>query len=375
MKIFKILPCIGIFSMALVSLMTWTSCSDADKADPENNGKEPEVPEQTGSFVKGADISWVTEMEDDGVKFRNSKGEETDCFVLMKELGMTAIRLRVWVNPENEYGAYCDQEDVVAKAVRAKNAGMDVMIDFHYSDFFADPGRQTLPAAWAGKSMAELKSAVADHTKSVLTALKTAGVTPEWVQVGNETRNGMMWSSGQLWTNSGDIANGWSNYAGLSNAGYDAVKDVFADAMVIVHQNNAWEDLDWWFSKFKAAGGKFDMIGLSHYPQAEQNKTWITVNQLALSHIRSLGDTYKCKVMICETGVKTYMNEGTAASVMAEFMTEARKLEQCAGVFYWEPQADGSWKPSHYETLGWNAYDMGAFSEDGRPTSVLDCFK
>lgn len=373
MKIFKILHGVGIVS--LVSLMTWTSCSDADKADPENNGKEPEVPEQTGSFVKGADISWVTEMEDDGVKFRNSKGEETDCFVLMKELGMTAIRLRVWVNPENEYGAYCDQEDVVAKAVRAKNAGMDVMIDFHYSDFFADPGRQTLPAAWAGKSMAELKSAVADHTKSVLSALKTAGVTPKWVQVGNETRNGMMWSSGQLWTNSGDIANGWSNYAGLSNAGYDAVKGVFADAMVIVHQNNAWEDLDWWFSKFKAAGGKFDMIGLSHYPQAEQNKTWITVNQLALSHIRSLGDTYKCKVMICETGVKTYMNEGTAASVMAEFMTEARKLEQCAGVFYWEPQADGSWKPSHYETLGWNAYDMGAFSKDGRPTSVLDCFK
>lgn len=375
MKIFKHLPCIGIVSMVLVSLMTWTSCSDADKADPENNGNGPEVPEQTGSFVKGADISWVTEMEDDGVKFRNSKGEETDCFVLMKELGMTAIRLRVWVNPENEYGAYCNQEDVVAKAVRAKNAGMDVMIDFHYSDFFADPGRQTLPAAWAGKSMAELKSAVADHTKSVLTALKTAGVTPKWVQVGNETRNGMMWSSGQLWTNSGDIANGWSNYAGLSNAGYDAVKGVFADAIVIVHQNNAWEDLDWWFSKFKTAGGKFDMIGLSHYPQSETDKTWKTVNQLALSHIKSLADTYKCKVMICETGVKTYMNEGTAASVLADFMTEARQLEQCAGVFYWEPQADGSWKPSRYETLGWNAYDMGAFSKDGRPTSVLDCFK
>lgn len=361
--------------MAAAALTVFAACEKEQKGG--NGGETPVVPSPIvkNGFAEGADISWVTEMEDDGVKFYNSKGEEKDCFVLMKELGMTAIRLRVWVNPENEYGAYCNQEDVVVKAVRAKNAGMDVMIDFHYSDFFADPGRQTLPVAWTGKSMNELKSAVAEHTKSVLSALKAAGVTPKWVQVGNETRNGMMWSSGQLWTESKDIENGWSNYAGLSNAGYDAVKSVFADAAVIVHQNNAWEDLDWWFSKFKTAGGKFDMIGLSHYPQAEQDKTWATVNQLALSHIKSLADTYKCKVMICETGVKTYINEDTAASVLSEFMKEAKKLEQCAGVFYWEPQADGSWKPSHYKTLGWNAYDMGAFSKDGRPTSVLSCFK
>ena len=168
---------------------------------------------------------------------------------------MNAIRLRVWVNPEKAYGNFCNQVDVVAKAKRAKEAGMEVMIDFHYSDFFADPDRQTKPAAWEGKSQAELKTAVANHTTDVLKALKEAGVTPKWIQIGNETRNGMLWPEGQLWTDKGDIANGWKNYATLSNAGYDAAKKVFGDAIIIVHQNNAWEDLDWWFKKFKAAGG------------------------------------------------------------------------------------------------------------------------
>lgn len=333
------------------------------------------TPDTSVSFYKGADISWVTEMEKDGKKFYQASGKETDCFELLKTLGMNAIRLRVWVNPENAYGNYSNQTDVVAKAKRAKAAGMDVMIDFHYSDFFADPGKQTKPEAWKNKSLAELKTAVADHTTAVLKAVKDAGVTPKWIQIGNETRNGMLWPEGQLWDEKGDLANGWSNYAGLSNAGYNAAKAIFADAAVMVHQNNAWEDLDWWFKKFKAAGGKFDMIGLSHYPQAEADKTWQNVNQLALNHIQSLANTYKCKVMVCEVGVKTNANESLAAQILSAFMTEAKKINGCAGVFYWEPQVYGGWKPAYYQTLNWNAYDMGAFNSSGKPSKVMDAFK
>lgn len=332
------------------------------------------TPEEETTFSKGADISWVTEMENDGKKFHNADGKETDCFTLMKEIGMNAIRLRVWVNPENAYGNYCNEADVVAKAKRAKNAGMDVMIDFHYSDFFADPSRQDKPKAWEGKSLDDLKKTLASFTQNVLTSLKNAGLTPKWVQVGNETRNGMVWPDGKLWDDKGDIANGWNNYAALSNAGYDAVKAVFSDAIVLVHLNNAWDDLDWWFKKFKAAGGKFDMIGLSHYPQSE-SKSWNEINQLALSHIKSLASTYNCKVMICEVGVKTEANETEAAQALSAFMTSAKKLDECAGVFYWEPQVYGYWKPGYYTTLNWNAYDMGAFTSDGKPSKVLDAFK
>lgn len=359
MKLIYILTCI-------VLAMIHTSCS------ADQNIVEPVKAETL--FAKGADISWVTEMEDDGVRFYNHGGEETDCFLLMKELGMNAVRLRVWVNPENAYGRWSDQEDVVAKALRAKEAGLDVMIDFHYSDFFADPGRQTKPEAWKNLSLQELKEAVAGHTAKVLNSLMNEGVTPKWIQVGNETRNGMLWKDGQLWTETGDIPDGWKKYAELSNAGYDAAKAVFPEVIVIVHQNNAWEDLEWWFTKFRDAGGKFDMIGLSHYPYAEAEMAWQTVNELALNHISTLSKTFSRKVMIVETGVKTLADESEAALALKEFMTQARQMNECSGVFYWEPQTDGTWKPAYYDRLSWQAYDMGAF-KNGRPTSVMDAFK
>lgn len=170
------------------------------------------VPPST-TFVKGADISWVTEMEAANIPFYNASGSKMDCFELMKSLGMNTIRLRVWVNPEKVYGKWCDKDDVVAKAIRAKNAGLGVMIDFHYSDVFADPGNQTIPEAWKALGLNDLKSAVAEHITDVLTALKDNGVTPAYIQIGNETRNGMLWPKGQLWTDSGDIKDGWSNYA------------------------------------------------------------------------------------------------------------------------------------------------------------------
>jgi len=338
------------------------------------------VPSTT--FVKGADLSWVTEMEAAEIPFYNASGSKMDCFELMKSLGMNTIRLRVWVNPENDYGKWCDKDDVVAKAIRAKNAGMDVMIDFHYSDVFADPGNQTMPKAWKDLGLNDLKSAVAEHTTDVLTTLKDNGVTPAYIQIGNETRNGMLWPKGQLWTSSGDVKDGWSNYAALSNAGYDAAKAVFNDAVILVHLNNAYEDLDWWFAKFKAAGGKFDMIGLSHYPQNAydgNNKMEPSkANELAASHITSLSATYNVKVMIVEVGVMP--SDSSSASILSSFMKTVKDNEKCVGVLYWEPEYYSSernnwWKPEYYTKKKWNSYDMGAFTDDGKPSSILDAFK
>ena len=112
---------------------------------------------ETG-FVKGADLGWITEMEATGKKFYNAAGVETEGFALMKSLGINTIRLRVWVNPSP---AWNNAADVVAKAVRAKNLGIRLMINFHYSDSWADPGQQTKPAAWASLNLANLKTALA----------------------------------------------------------------------------------------------------------------------------------------------------------------------------------------------------------------------
>ena len=333
----------------------------------------------TTTFARGADVSWCTEMEADGRKFYNADGVETDIFALMKEIGMTAIRLRVWVNPQRfGYGAWCDKADVVAKAKRAQVQGLDLLIDFHYSDFFADPGTQTLPLDWTGFTREQVKAAMASHTKDVLQALKDAGIEPKWVQVGNETNSGMVWDYGKIdWDKYG--SDRFVDYAALSNAGYDAVKEILPNAQVIIHIGGAHNAADydcWFFKEFKEAGGKFDMIGLSHYPDYNDwnsDASGTVSNYNAAKSIKALGEQLGVPVIIAETGFSNY-DADKASVVMKDLFEKTKNLPQCAGIFYWEPEVDGQWKPSYYNTVGWGAYGMGAFTTDGKPTSALDAF-
>lgn len=385
-----------MMALLLLGGLVCFSCGEGDGG--EKNASESEVPANPVSpadsvlmdsvplqasegdtlmvadFAKGADIGWLTEMEADGMKFYNAAGEDTECLSLLKQLGMNAVRLRVWVNPEERGVSYCNLSDVLVKARRAHKLGMDIMINFHYSDFFADPSRQEKPAAWNSMTALQLKDAVAEHTKEVLRALKEEGITPRWVQVGNETYNGMLWPSGRLWDNSGDVPDGWKNYAVLHNAGYDAVKSIFPESVVIVHIDNAWDNRSWWFKDFLANGGKMDMIGLSHYSQTHDEMTWKEMNDLAIAHIAQWGKIYGVDVMVCEVGVKPYQ-EALATTVIKDFVSRVKEVVQCAGVFYWEPQVYGGWKPAVYTPLGWTAYDMGAFRADGKPSTVMDAFK
>jgi arabinogalactan endo-1,4-beta-galactosidase len=195
--------------------------SGCKQTNPIEDPKDTTVIIPTDNLAKGADVSWVTQMEASGKKFYNAAGTEMECMALLKSLGMNTIRLRVWVNPADNWN---NTADVLLKAKRAKNLGMRIMIDFHYSDTWADPSKQTKPAAWTNLSFADLKTAVATHTTEVLNTLKTNSITPEWVQVGNETSDGMLW-------NDGKASVSMKNYADLTNAGYDAVKAVFPLAM------------------------------------------------------------------------------------------------------------------------------------------------
>ena len=140
-------------------------------------------------WASGADVSWVDQEESSGYKFYNSSGTQTDPFVLLKNLGVNAVRLRVWVNPS---GGWCDGADVLYKAKRAIAQGQRIMIDFHYSDSWADPGQQTIPAAWTDHSLSALETDVYQHTYSILNYLKSNGVTVTWVQVGNEINSGLL---------------------------------------------------------------------------------------------------------------------------------------------------------------------------------------
>ncbi len=306
------------------------------------------------NFVKGADISWITQMEASGRKFYNAAGVETECFSLMKSLGFNTIRLRVWVNPSP---AYNNTADVVAKALRAKALGLRVMIDFHYSDSWADPGKQTKPAAWVGQTVAQLKTSIATHTTDVLNALKTAAVTPEWVQVGNETNNGMLWPDGQASTN-------MANYAQFVLAGHDAVKAVFPTAKVIVHVSNGYDGglFQWNIGGLLANGAKFDIIGMSLYPTAAN---YATYNNQILNNMNDMVTRYNKEVMVVETGFAA--NDPTNAKLfLTDLIAKTKTVisNKGLGVMYWEPQA-----------YNWQAYGLGAFDNSGRPTAALDAFQ
>ena len=332
------------------ALFLFLSCGD--KEPPKN--PEPPIDNTTG-FVKGADVSWITEMEKAGIKFYNASGQEKECMELMSELGFNAIRLRVWVNPAD---GWCNKEDVLVKALRAKNLGMRLMIDFHYSDVWADPGHQTMPAAWQNMNLEDLKQAVAQHTVETLNLLETNGITPEWVQIGNETGNGMLWDMGKADVN-------MANYAALNNAGYVAVKAVFPNAKVIVHLQNGQDNslYRWLFDGLKSNGGKWDVIGMSLYPG--QND-WQQQNNSCIANIKDMIARYGSEVMICEVGMP-WDQPDVAKAFLTDLITQAKNIpgNKCLGVFYWEPESYNNWK----------GYTLGAFDNSGKPTIALDAFK
>ncbi|MBQ7210667.1 MAG: glycosyl hydrolase 53 family protein [Paludibacteraceae bacterium] len=323
-----------------------------------------------GSYARGADLSWLTEMESDSVSFYNLNGEQQDCLDLLQSIGMNAVRFRVWVNHTT---GWCNKDEVVEKSIRAARKGLRIMIDFHYSDNFADPQQQNIPLAWREYDFDLLCAAVREHTLDVLQTLKENRVYVEWVQVGNETTNGMLWPIGKLTDGAENTDGCWERYATLTEVGYQACKEVFPKTTVIVHIDNAYMYRGWFFENLKKFGAHFDMIGLSHYPMMlawNGGKSWQEMNTLADANIRRLIAEYHKPVMVAEVGT-SQDNDSLAAQVMQDFVNRIADIDSCAGIFYWEPECYNQWKPKEYDALGWGPYLMGAFTEEGKPAPAM----
>ena len=172
------------------------------------------------------------------------------------------------------------------------------MINFHYSDTWADPANQTKPAAWSSYTFDQLMSNVYWHTYNSLTTLKNAGITPKWVQVGNETNNGMLWPEGKASVN-------MKNFAWLINSGYDAVKAVNSSSKVIVHLANCEDNAlyRWMFDGLKANGAKWDVVGASIYPTQTGNGDWFAMDNLCYDNLADMVSRYSKEVMIVEVGM------------------------------------------------------------------------
>lgn len=342
-------------SIALTAALACVACTEEGPVTSPRQETD-NVVKETG-FARGADVSWLTQMESEGRKFYTSgeARQEMECMQLLRDhCGVNSIRLRVWVNPADGWNSI---DDVVLKARRAERLGMRTMIDFHFSDTWADPGHQEMPEAWKELSFDNLTKAVSSHVTETLTALKNAGVTPEWVQIGNETTPGMMLPAGAV--------ENPVQLTALNNAGYDAVKAIMPDTKVIVHLdggNNQWQ-YDRMFDILTENGGRYDMIGMSLYPYwaEQQGETggWKKVADDCKANISHLRQKYGKPVMICEIGMP--YDQGAACKELIADMMKA----DVEGIFYWEPQA-----PNGYN----DGYNLGCFDNDS-PTEALDPFK
>ncbi|MEV4799886.1 arabinogalactan endo-1,4-beta-galactosidase [Nonomuraea sp. NPDC049421] len=250
-------------------------------AQPAHAAKGPGRP-----AIRGADVSSLAKSEALGGVYRDAGGRAGDALRILARGGLNSIRLKVWVNPADGYNT---KTQVLAVARRAKALGMSLLVDFHYSDGWADPGKQVKPAAWQSLSFEQLKQAVYAHTYDVLDALRRQGTTADLVQVGNEINGGLLWPDGSNST--------WPNTAALLNAGYDAVKAVSGSTKVVLHLADGGDNglYRWWFDNANAHGIRYDVIGLSYYAY------WHGTLDAFRANINDVATRYAKPVLVVET--------------------------------------------------------------------------
>jgi len=306
-------------------------------------------------FPAGADVGWLSQMESRGLLFYNKSGAADDCLQILKDQGVNSIRLRVWVNPS---AGFCNKADVVALAIRAHAKGFHLMIDFHYSDTWADLNwNQTKPAAWASHTFSQLLTDVYDHTYEVLDSLKDNGIYPDWVQVGNEIIHGMLFPDGST-----------SNYSKLSqliNSGYNAVKAVSPAIQVIVHPGSADGSLTVFCDSLQAKGTSYDILGLSYYPYYNSH-TYTQDNAGLQTSMTNLATRFGRPVMVVETGTD-YTQPAPGYKGLNDLFNRVARVPNGngAGVFYWEPE--GYFSFSKYKLNAWD-------DSTKQPSQIMDAY-
>jgi arabinogalactan endo-1,4-beta-galactosidase len=283
----------------LILLAVWLA-SFIPKKDKTYFSAETKKFYQWNEFNMGVDLSYVNQVEDHGGLYRDSN-QVRDCLKILKDHGANTVRIRLWHTPAwvgnlNGGKLYYDLYGVEKMIRRAKESGLAVNLDIHYSDTWADPQKQETPAAWAGLSLNILKDSVYNYTLAVLNYYKSKNLVPEMVQVGNETNNGMCWPVGKI------VNNSFTNYAVLLKSGIKAVRDFSATSAikpkVIIHEAQL-QTAGWWMNGITSEGViDYDIIGLSHYTK------WSTVKTMqgVTDTISKLVNTYHKTVMIVETG-------------------------------------------------------------------------
>ncbi|MEX0723889.1 MAG: glycosyl hydrolase 53 family protein [Gracilimonas sp.] len=344
-----------LFAVSLVI----TACSSSPNSSSDNDEDENGEPITTSEFVMGADLSYVNQILDHGGIYKDD-GVEKDPYQIFAEKGTEVVRFRLFHDPQWIKDAYGDQdkqlyhnvEDVALGIQRAKEQGMEVLLNFHYSDTWADPANQEVPSAWAGASFEAVRDSIYEYTYATLSSLNEDGLLPEMVQVGNETNGGMVHPYGEAY---GDAT--WQELGELINSGISAVREIENESgeeiKVMLHIAQP-ENVSYWFDQITTTGNvdDFEVVGFSYYTPYSD----VSLNEIS-TYVENFRNDYDREVMILETaypwtfdGADDYNNifyteslvDGFSASKQGQrdFMIELVKevLEGGgSGVFYWEP--------------------------------------
>ncbi|MBQ4367688.1 MAG: glycosyl hydrolase 53 family protein [Muribaculaceae bacterium] len=309
----------------------------------------------------GGDISMLTANERAGVEYRDLSGRPVDALDYFKRMGWNMMRVRLFVDPRHAPGAHHDQgvcQDlpyVIDLCQRIKRAGFKIMLDFHYSDTWADPAKQFMPHRWLETPSSCLPDSVYAYTRDCLTAMVRAGVAPDMIQVGNEITYGMMWPVGRVDPLRDD---NWDVFASLLKGGVRACREVCPRAKIIIHTEKAgvWEMTEGYYKRLAACGVDYDIIGLSYYPMWHNTIAYLGTT---LDH---LAQQFPHKpVMIVETAYY-YLHDGVnrgeedfsqclpgtiegQREFTAQLVAELRRHKNVTGLFWWFPEENSYGTP------------------------------
>jgi arabinogalactan endo-1,4-beta-galactosidase len=298
------------------------------------------------SVYLGVDLSSANQLDDCGVTFYDATGEPTDVFTLFADWGANMVRVRLWHTPQTPYNGL---DDVMRTIRRAKAANMQVLLDYHYSDTWADPGNQQIPAAWAAwrDDLPQLENALYEYTYTTLIQLREAGLQPDMVQIGNETDTDILRNASE-----DGYPVDWVRMARLLNAGIQAVRAVDPSIQVMIHLAQAHHAVRWLEATLSQGLNGFDVIGLSYYPQWSA----LTLDELGDLIVR-LRHRYDADVMIVEMAYpwtlewndQTHNPQGADALWLGypatptgqrDFLIDLTQMvlqQGGLGVIYWEP--------------------------------------
>lgn len=268
-------------------------CSSSDESSNRNTS-----PTVTSNFYKGMDLSFQSELEDYNLQYKDANGNPVTLLDFVSTQGTNLVRLKLWHTPQNGENGL---EDVKVYAQRVKAKGMDFLLNFHYSDFWADPDTQTPPVAWQNMTHEEIRTAIYLYTKDVVQQLKDQQTLPDIIQIGNETNSGFLWNYGRVWDN---FSNNWDNYAILVNEAIRAVREVDTEnsVKIMLHHSNV-ENAIFFFNELAVFNIDFDIIGLSYYPQFHTKN--LTLFQ---SKLHELATTFNKDILMVEIAYPFTLN-------------------------------------------------------------------